>query len=148
MSVGRGLGRLAGQLQQQHIRSLEASFIAASSQFGSYNFREYFTRKTTQKFSEQLPRVLGTSQIDDKTLAQIDPKTQQDLHAWWSSSLDELAVLQRASVMNKLFEAPKLVVENAANSFSNSHQDQPPNTTEKKSSGTIPDQSSDPKSDT
>ncbi|POW22761.1 hypothetical protein PSHT_00946 [Puccinia striiformis] len=99
MSVIRGLGRIPAQLQQQHIRTLEASFIAASSRFGSYNFREYFSRKVRHKFDVQLPTLIGTSQIDDQ-------------------------ILERASIMNRLFEAPKLVVEGAANIRSSSVSDQ------------------------
>ncbi|PLW11492.1 hypothetical protein PCANC_03680 [Puccinia coronata f. sp. avenae] len=125
MSIGRGLlVRLPGQLQQQHIRTLEASYEAASQRFGSYNFREYFARKARQKFDEQLPRVLGCTnkknnnnhhKVDDELLSRANMSTDQRarLLAWWQASLDELAVLERASIMNRLFEAPKLVVEQA-----------------------------------
>ncbi|POW12561.1 hypothetical protein PSTT_04298 [Puccinia striiformis] len=86
-----------------HIRTLEASFIAASSRFGSYNFREYFSRKVRH-----------------------------------NDSIDELAVLERASIMNRLFEAPKLVVEGAANIRSSSVSDQD-ESDRLKNSGTLPD---------
>ncbi|KAA1097545.1 hypothetical protein PGT21_011030 [Puccinia graminis f. sp. tritici] len=139
MSIGRTLGRLPAQLQHQHIRTLEASFKAASNQFGSYNFREYFGRKSRQKFDEQLPKLLGTRQINDETLARMDPKTRQEFDAWWSASVDELAVIERASIMNRLFLAPKLVVESAP-SF--------PDASDNKSSGNLPNDPSEPKNNT
>ncbi|KAH9464196.1 hypothetical protein MJO29_002241 [Puccinia striiformis f. sp. tritici] len=138
MSVIRGLGRIPGQLQQQHIRTLEASFIAASSRFGSYNFREYFSRKVRHKFDVQLPTLIGTSQIDDQSLSRINPDINENLQKWWSDSIDELAVLERASIMNRLFEAPKLVVEGAANIRSSSVSDQD-ESDRLKTQGTLPD---------
>ncbi|KNZ53432.1 hypothetical protein VP01_323g9 [Puccinia sorghi] len=110
------------KLDYCHIRTLEASFEAASGRFGTYNFREYFARKVRHKFDRQLPAILGTSSthsvmgvVDEERLANADGTTRDKLLDWWQSSLDELAVLERASIMNRLFEAPHLVVEQAPN---------------------------------
>jgi len=117
------LVRLPGRLSGQHIRTLEASFEAASGRFGTYNFREYFGRKVRHKFDRELPTILGGTSsahsgkgvVDEERLANADGTTKDKLLQWWQSSLDELAVLERASIMNRLFEAPQLVVEKAPN---------------------------------
>lgn len=114
--AARGLSSLPLKIKQRDIATLHTSFLKASTQFSSYNFREYFIRRSNVKFEKELPDLLGcTKRIDDTVLENLNEKIQDKLRFWWSSSRDELSVLERASLMNQLFEAPKLVVEGATN---------------------------------
>lgn len=101
---------LPKQINRQHISNLHTAFLNTSSQFTSYNFREYFIRRSNLKFNQELPKLI---QNNNKTSTEIpiDQSSQETLQKWWKDSIDELMVLERASVMNRLYEAPKLVVE-------------------------------------
>ncbi|MBW0466628.1 hypothetical protein O181_006343 [Austropuccinia psidii MF-1] len=113
--AAQALTRIPTQIKQQHISRLQSSFLAASSRFGSYNFREYFIRRTNEKFERDLPRLVGAKEITDQTLCDVDFSTKERLNSWFQDAVQELAVLERASAMNRLFEAPKLVVEGLGN---------------------------------
>lgn len=73
---------------------LYANLLRASRSFASYNFREYFLRNTRTKF-----RLAA---------AETDPARIQ---ASYAEFREQLKVLQRSAVVNRLFEGPKLVVE-------------------------------------
>lgn len=74
--------------------SLYANLLRASRSFASYNFRSYFLRNTRTKF-----RVAA---------AETDPARIQSYYDQFS---EELKVLRRSAVINRLYEGPKLVVE-------------------------------------
>lgn len=126
-------------ITRPHLVSLYAAYLRASSRFASYNFRSYFLRRSREKFRTELPAFLtGLSASSstagqlstaekgsalDKRLAnarggppeeagleQVDPKK---LREWYLEARRELGVLERAAVMNRMYEAPKLVVEGA-----------------------------------
>ncbi|KAG0150588.1 hypothetical protein CROQUDRAFT_38028 [Cronartium quercuum f. sp. fusiforme G11] len=96
-------------ISRQHISALQSIYLTTSSQFASYNFREYFLRRSNLKFQQDLPQLVDVSGSELAT----DDLSQDKLRKWWKESVEELEVLQRASVMNRLYEAPKLVVEGA-----------------------------------
>lgn len=96
-------------ITRQHITTLHSTYLSTSSQFASYNFREYFIRRSNLKFQQELTQLIGPTNEELCT----DPSSQEPLKKWWQNSIEELRVLERASVMNRLYEAPKLVVEGA-----------------------------------
>ncbi|KZT28209.1 hypothetical protein NEOLEDRAFT_1058936 [Neolentinus lepideus HHB14362 ss-1] len=76
------------------ILNLYASTLRASRAFSSYNFRQYFIRRTKSNF-EQI-------------------RNEQDaakLTAFYNEARKELAVLKRGAVVNQLYGGWKLVVE-------------------------------------
>jgi hypothetical protein len=79
---------------RQNILSLYSSLLRTSRSFASYNFRTYFERSTRRKFREH------AKESDPATIAVL-----------YKDGLEELAVLRRAALVNRLYEAPKLVVE-------------------------------------
>lgn len=121
----RSLSSVPAQIKQHHLASLHSSFLNASSRFSSYNFREYFIRRSNQKFQDELPKLIGTKEVNDLALGSVNEKTREKLHLWWQNSLEELDVLERASRMNQLFEGPKLVVEGGAGTSTPQRADTP-----------------------
>ncbi|KAI0050302.1 hypothetical protein FA95DRAFT_1487553 [Auriscalpium vulgare] len=77
------------------ILSLYASMLRTSRSFSSYNFREYFVRKTKMTFRE----------IQNEE----DPAK---VSALYSQSVADLAVLKRSAIVNQLYGGWKLAVEN------------------------------------
>ncbi|KAG8950111.1 hypothetical protein FRC04_007965 [Tulasnella sp. 424] len=76
------------------IRALYSSFIRTSRSFASYNFRTYFIRNSQEKFR-----------------AHLQEKDPQRVTELYNQALQDLALLKRAAVVNRLYEGPKLVVE-------------------------------------
>ena len=76
------------------ILTLYANMLRTSRSFASYNFRMYFQRNTRAKF-----RLAAT---------ETDPTRIRD---FYDQMTDQLKVLRRSSVLNKLYEGPKLVIE-------------------------------------
>ncbi|CAE6421897.1 unnamed protein product [Rhizoctonia solani] len=74
--------------------SLYAAMIRTSRSFSSYNFRNYFLRRTRTQFHEHL---------NEKDPAQI--------RTLYDTGLRELEVLKRCAIVNRLYEGPRLVVE-------------------------------------
>ncbi|KAH9817347.1 hypothetical protein DFH28DRAFT_177798 [Melampsora americana] len=115
--LNQSIKNLPKQINRQDILNLHHTFLNTSSQFTSYNFREYFIRRSNLKFNQDLPKLLKpsitTTTTTNTTTQEIptDSSSQDKLQQWWKDSIDELMVLERASVMNRLYEAPKLVVE-------------------------------------
>ena len=79
---------------KQAIQSLFSSLLKTSKSFSSYNFREYFVRRTTTQFQ--------------KVESETDP---QRLQAFYDERTKELEVLKRAAVVNSMYGGRKLVVE-------------------------------------
>ncbi|CAE6410411.1 unnamed protein product [Rhizoctonia solani] len=76
------------------ILSLYGAMIRTSRSFSSYNFRNYFLRRTRTQFHEHL---------NEKDPAQI--------RTFYDTGLRELEVLKRCAIVNRLYEGPRLVVE-------------------------------------
>ncbi|KAF7790609.1 hypothetical protein EIP86_001565 [Pleurotus ostreatoroseus] len=73
---------------------LYSSTLRASRAFSSYNFRNYFLRRTKTTFRE----------IQGET----DPAK---LSAFYNKSVEELAVLKRSAIVNQMYGGWRLVVE-------------------------------------
>jgi len=79
---------------RNQVLSLYTSMLRTSRTFASYNFRNYFIRRTRQVFREHA--------------GETDPARARQ---FLDEGLKELEVLRRAAVVNRLYEGPKLVVE-------------------------------------
>ncbi|PSR75666.1 hypothetical protein PHLCEN_2v8957 [Hermanssonia centrifuga] len=73
---------------------LYSSSLRASRTFSSYNFREYFVRRTKNTFHE----------IQNES----DPAK---LSAFYNEQVKELAVIKRSAIVNQLYGGWRLVVE-------------------------------------
>lgn len=74
--------------------ALYANLLRTSRSFASYNFRSYFLRNAREKF-----RLAA---------AETDP---QRIQSAYEGLVAELQTMRRAAIVNRLFEGPKLVVE-------------------------------------
>lgn len=119
--------------------------------FASYNFREYFVRRTKYKFKSELPALLDpsysspistTSSTPDKINTTPPPSGEETqsiyaptstpsaadtsatttsgsgettpelrLREWYTATVEDLVVMSRAALVNRMYEGPKLVVE-------------------------------------
>lgn len=86
------------------VQALHKSLLTASQRFATYNFNEYFVRRTNETFKPVLESLSSSSSAgqDAKSLAKF--VEEQKI---------ELEVLKRAGEINRMFEGPKLVVEHA-----------------------------------
>jgi len=90
--------RIPNPITRANIVSLYQQHVRAAQSFASYNFKEYFLRRSRHKFRSELVAVVAK---DDESA----------LRQWWSAAQMELMQLKRAAVVNQLYTAPKLVVE-------------------------------------
>lgn len=74
--------------------------LATARRFSSYNFQNYFVRRTNDHFGKG-GQQQQQQQSATMTQEQFDARTK------------ELEVLKRAAEVNRMFEGPKLVVEHA-----------------------------------
>ncbi|KAH9903451.1 hypothetical protein C8Q73DRAFT_742507 [Cubamyces lactineus] len=79
---------------KQSILHLYHSMLRTSQSFSSYNFRQYFVRRTKSTFRE----------VQNET----DPAK---LAAFYEEKAKELAVLKRSAIVNQLYGGWKVVVE-------------------------------------
>lgn len=121
--------------------------------FSSYNFKQYFLRRTRDKFRSDLPSLFDAAYAPASSIASSSssstpsppspsssssaatPSPSEDdsiyaptstpvaqaaaapsnpdqrLREWYGEALSELAVMARAAIVNRMYEAPKLVVE-------------------------------------
>ncbi|KAF8186410.1 hypothetical protein BJ912DRAFT_971743 [Pholiota molesta] len=79
---------------RQALLSLYHNMLRTSHSFSSYNFREYFVRRTQDTFR--------TIQNEN------DP---QKLRALYADAVREHTVLQRSAVVNQLYGGRKLAIE-------------------------------------
>ncbi|KAI1851886.1 hypothetical protein JX265_008308 [Neoarthrinium moseri] len=84
---------LKGESPQQ-ARSLFRQLLRQSSQFSSYNFREYARRRTRDAFREHQ--------------AEQDPRQVQEL---LQKGLKELQMMKRQTVLGQFYHMDRLVVE-------------------------------------
>ncbi|KAF8153157.1 hypothetical protein B0H34DRAFT_722506, partial [Crassisporium funariophilum] len=79
---------------KQAIKGLYNNMLRTSQSFSSYNFREYFVRRTEETFRT----------MENET----DPEKLRSLYA---ESVKEHTVLSRSAVVNQLYGGWKLAVE-------------------------------------
>ncbi len=92
------------------VRALYDNLLQTSNRFASYNFRNYFARRTRETFAPVLSRLDGaTAEASSSTAG----GGHADLAKFYDDQSKELAVLRRAADVNRMFEGPKLVVEHA-----------------------------------
>lgn len=134
-------------ITRTHLLALYREELRVAHSFPSYNFKQYFLRRTRDKYRSELPALLDghysssssakakasgsttlTASEEDappsiyspsKTAtasatttndaASTTPETR--LREWYAQSLSELAVMARAAIVNRMYEAPRLVVE-------------------------------------
>ena len=119
-------------ITRTHLLALYKEQLRVSNSFASYNFKQYFLRRTRDKFRTELPALLdqnyalpsssspfsstSTSSSSSSTSSTSTPTTgggsnEERLRKWYQESLSELAVMARSAIVNGMYEAPKLVVE-------------------------------------
>ncbi|BGP14585.1 hypothetical protein JCM10213_001933 [Rhodosporidiobolus nylandii] len=125
----------ATQISRTHLLALYKEQLRVAHSFASYNFKQYFLRRTRTKFRTELPALLdsayaapsapsstsssastaaSTSRAPSADVQSIEPSgrtPEERLRDWYTESLSELAVMARAAIVNGMYEAPKLVVE-------------------------------------
>lgn len=122
-------------ITRTHLLALYKEQLRIAHSFPSYNFKQYFLRRTRNKFRTELPALLdsayaapsssslpssssssSSTPVPSPTAAlgstEHPARTQEDrLREWYAESLSELAVIARSAIVNSMYEAPKLVVE-------------------------------------
>lgn len=127
-------------ITNQHLVAIYREQLRIANSFSSYNFKSYFVRKTKAKFRTELPslHLSSSSTLPSSSHLAAPAATEAPeansiyapiggqplglaveegttpearLRNWYAEALGELAVMARASVINRLYEAPKLVVE-------------------------------------
>ncbi|GAA5938396.1 Isd11p [Sporobolomyces koalae] len=120
-------------ITRTHLLALYKEQLRVANSFASYNFKQYFVRRTRDKFRLELPALLDANYSPASASTSSSPSTsastptpsagesarevegaqsnEQRLRAWYSESLSELAVMARSAIVNGMYEAPKLVVE-------------------------------------
>ncbi|GAA5821262.1 hypothetical protein JCM11251_004540 [Rhodosporidiobolus azoricus] len=127
------------QISRTHLLALYKEQLRVAHSFASYNFKQYFLRRTRTKFRTELPALLDSayaapsasssstfppsSSSSSPSTSAAAPSTstssvepsgrtpEERLRDWYSESLSELAVMARSAIVNGMYEAPKLVVE-------------------------------------
>ncbi|EKM57092.1 uncharacterized protein PHACADRAFT_254647 [Phanerochaete carnosa HHB-10118-sp] len=79
---------------KEALLSLYSSTLRTSRVFSSYNFREYFVRRTKSQFRE----------IQDET-------DSAKISAFYNERVKELQVLKRSAIVNQLYGGWRLVIE-------------------------------------
>jgi hypothetical protein len=137
-------------ITRNHLIALYREELRVAHSFSSYNFKQYFIRRTRDKYRTELPALLdgaysssssggesgkaaaaastsaAVQSSDDgsiysPTKSQASPAAGSSssslstessrLRDWYAESLSELAVMARAAIVNRMYEAPRLVVE-------------------------------------
>lgn len=131
-------------ISRSHLLALYREELRVAHSFASYNFKEYFLRRTRTKFRTELPALLDSAYANSSSSSSAaapssaasspsatasssstpvtssggdgTARTPEDrLREWYAESLSELAVMARSALINSMYEAPKLVVEGKAN---------------------------------
>ncbi|KAK8846823.1 hypothetical protein IAR55_005911 [Kwoniella newhampshirensis] len=92
----------------QQVQSLYSATVSTASRFASYNFHNYFLRRTDEVFKPVLDSINPPS--GSAPVSAMDPN---ELAKFYEEQKSQLEVLKRASEVNRMFEGPKLVVEHA-----------------------------------
>ncbi|WVR04514.1 hypothetical protein IAU60_001518 [Kwoniella sp. DSM 27419] len=91
------------------VQSLYHSTLTAAGRFTSYNFHNYFIRRTDRVFKPVLDS-LAPPAGHESPAGNVDPVK---LGEFYQAQQKELEVIKRAAEVNRMFEGPKLVVEHA-----------------------------------
>ncbi|SOV08129.1 uncharacterized protein UDID_03940 [Ustilago sp. UG-2017a] len=122
------------------ILNLYRRYLRTSQSFSSYNFRTYFLRRSRDMFRSTLLPSSQAAQSSlfskqGSTTAKVSPSTllspedinqplghgesisaasltdKEKLSKFYQAALEDLKVLQRSALMNRMYEGEKLVVE-------------------------------------
>lgn len=93
---------MSGAPSVAQLRTLYQNTITASSRFSSYNFSQYFTRRTKLAFEPYLQAENGSKTTNTEELARF-----------YKDKTEELEVIRRSAEVNRMYEGPKLVIEHA-----------------------------------
>ena len=93
------------------ILQLYASTLRTSKSFSSYNFREYFLRRTKNTFKEIQVGGIPAHSHDLSHPLQQNEKDPARVAALYSESVKELAALKRGAIVNQLYGGWTLAVE-------------------------------------
>jgi hypothetical protein len=91
------------------IQALYTSTRAAASRFRSYNFQQYFVRRTEARFAAPLASVGGVEASGSGKAG--DKLDAAALDAFVSEATAELAAIERAATMDAMYAGERLVVE-------------------------------------
>ena len=83
----------ASPITRQRVLTLYHSYLRSAQSFQSYNFREYFVRRTRHRFREELPRLIASSS-----------GSNERLQAWWDEAERDLAQIKRAALVNRMYQ--------------------------------------------
>lgn len=92
---------------------LYSSTLRASRAFSSYNFRQYFVRRTKGTFREIQVRfhLILCFRIDSPNCPEQNERDPAKLSAFYNDRIKELAVIKRSAIVNSLYGGWRLVVE-------------------------------------
>lgn len=110
---------------REQILSLYRAHLATARSFASYNFREYFVRRARDQFRAYLyPQMSVAAQNVNASASKlsnvptantavkpVEPMSAEKLAKFYEEACDELKVLQRAVMTNKMYAGERLVVE-------------------------------------
>ncbi|GAA6059449.1 hypothetical protein JCM10212_005388 [Sporobolomyces blumeae] len=123
-------------ISRTHLVALYKEHLRVANSFASYNFKQYFLRRSRDKFRAELPALLdeaynptpsssSSSSASTSALSPTDARApapttstatrEERLREWYQESLKELGVMARSAIVNGMYEAPKLVVEGRGN---------------------------------
>jgi len=85
---------MAAAPTKEAIKGLYTQMLSTSRSFSSYNFREYFVRRTEATFKEM-------QTVEDT----------EKLTSMYTKAVNDLAVLRRSALVNQIYGGWKLAVE-------------------------------------
>lgn len=113
---------------REQILMLYRAHLATARSFASYNFREYFVRRTRDQFRALLypetssaaenvnasNSLLSNVPTTNKAMPSVQPMSADKLSKFYQEATEELQVLQRAAITNRMYVGERLVVEDEA----------------------------------
>ena len=96
---------------KEALLQLYSSTLRASRTFSSYNFRQYFVRRTKEQFREIQVRMSCCPPYRTANMLQQDETDPTKLSSFYNERAKELSVLKRSAVVNSLYGGWRLVVE-------------------------------------
>lgn len=112
-------------ITRTHLLALYKEQLRTANSFASYNFKQYFLRRTRDKFRNELPALLDSNYAIPSSTSSTSSSTpttttsssstsssnEERLRSWYQETISELSVMARSAIVNGMYEAPKLVVE-------------------------------------
>ncbi|WFD48420.1 hypothetical protein GLX27_003090 [Malassezia furfur] len=111
---------------RQQLLALYRQHLSAARSFTAYNFREYFVRRTRDRFrahlfpesSDQAKSVHASASAlanvatsNSGGVRPMEPLSGERLAEFYRTAREELKVLQRAAIVNMMYSSDRLVVE-------------------------------------